>query len=71
MPGRLLGEEADGGIGSGGEDPGLCGVKGHIQNTKVMSDHMTSENLHWDDQRVLQQVTEEGTGSQFGVLCVY
>ncbi len=57
---RLLGEEADGGISSGGEDPGLCGVKGHIQNAEVMSDHMTSKNLHRDNQRVLQQVTEGG-----------
>lgn len=54
----LLGEEADGGISSGREDPRLGGVKGHIQDAEVMSDHVTSEDLHGHDQRVLQQVTE-------------
>lgn len=49
MAGRLLGEEADSSVGSGGKDPGLSGVKGHIQNAKVMSYHMTSENLYRDD----------------------
>lgn len=54
-----LGEESDGGVSPGGEDPGLCGVKGHVQNTKVMSDSMTSKNFYRDYQRVLQQVAGE------------
>lgn len=52
-----LGEEADGGVSSRGEDPRLCWVKGHIEDAKVVSDHMTSEDLHRDDEWVLQQVT--------------
>ena len=62
---RLLGEEADGGVSSRREDPWLGGVKGHIQDTEVMSDHVTSEDLHGHNQRVLQQVTEE-TGVRWG-----
>lgn len=54
----VLAEEADGSICSRGEDPRLRGVELHIQNPEVMSDHMTPEDLHWDDERVLQQVTE-------------
>lgn len=54
----VLAEEADGGICSRGEDPRLRGVKGHIKNPEVMSDHMTPEDLHRDDERVLQQVTK-------------
>lgn len=65
----MLGEEADGGVGSGGEDPGLSRVEGHIQDAEVMSDHMTPENLHGDDQRVLQEVT--GGGGETGVQCAY
>lgn len=68
LPGRLLSEEANGGVGSRGEDPRLCGVKGHIKHTEVMSDHMTSENLHRNNQRVLQQVTG---GEEREVTTVY
>lgn len=53
----ILAEEADGCIGSRGEDPRLRGVELHIKNPEVMSDHMTPEDLDWDDERVLQQVT--------------
>lgn len=52
-----LAEEADGCICSRGEDPRLRGVELHIKNPEVMSDHMTPEDLDWDDERVLQQVT--------------
>lgn len=52
----ILAEEADGCICSGGEDPRLCGVELHIKNPEVMGDHMTPEDLDWDDERVLQQV---------------
>lgn len=55
----LLCEEADSSISARGEDPGLRGVKGHIQNTKIMSHHMTSEDFHWDDEWILQKVTVE------------
>lgn len=69
---RLLGEKADGGVGSGREDPGLRRVKGHVQNPEVVSNHMTSEDLDWDNERVLQQVAG-GEGGVWGVsdyLCV-
>lgn len=56
----MLGKEADGGICTGGEDPRLRGVERHIEDAKLMSDHMTSEDLHRDDERVLQQVTGGG-----------
>lgn len=55
----LLCEKADSSISARGEDPGLRGVKGHIQNTKIMSHHMTSEDFHWDDEWILQKVTVE------------
>lgn len=54
----VLAEEADGGICSRGEDPRLAGVELHIKNPEVMSDHVAPEDLHGDDERVLQQVTE-------------
>lgn len=54
----VLAEEADGSICSRGEDPRLRGVERHIKNPEVMSDHVTPQDLHWDDQWVLQQVTE-------------
>lgn len=53
-----LAEEADGRVCSGGEDPRLRGVELHIKNPEVMRDHVTPEDLHWHDERVLQQVTE-------------
>lgn len=56
---RLLCEQTDGGVGSRGEDPGLRGVKGDIQDSEVVSDHMTSQDLDWDDQGVLEQITGE------------
>lgn len=37
----VLAKEADGSIGSRGEDPGLRGVEGDVKNPEVMSDHMT------------------------------
>lgn len=55
---ELLAEEADGGICPRGEDPRLRGVELHIKNTEVVRDHVTPEDLDWDDERVLQQVTE-------------
>lgn len=56
IKGRFSGEESDGGVGAGREHPGLRGVKGHVQDAEVMSDHMTPQNFDWDDQRVLQQI---------------
>lgn len=53
----ILAEEADGCICPRGEDPRLRGVELHIKNPEVMSDHMTPEDLDWDDEWVLQQVT--------------
>lgn len=53
----VLAEEADGCICSRGEDPRLGRVELHIENAEVMSDHVTPEDLDWDDERVLQQVT--------------
>lgn len=64
----LLGEEADGGISTRGEDPWLRGVKRHIQNAEVVSHHMTSEDFHWNDERVLQQVTV-GVARRVGLEC--
>lgn len=61
---RVLGEEADRSIGSWGENPGLRRVKGHVQDSQVVSDYMTLQHLHRDQQRVLEQVT--GTGSEPG-----
>lgn len=55
--GGLLGEESDGGVGAGGEHPGLRGVKGHVQDAEVMGDGVTSEHFNRDDQRVLEQIT--------------
>lgn len=65
----LLGEEANGGVGSGGEDPRLRGVKGHVEDAEVVSDGVTSEDLHGDDQRVLQQVAEDEGGGVRTVRC--
>lgn len=44
-------------------------MKGDVQDPEVMSDHMTSEDLHWDDQRVLEQVTGEKEQGEVS-LCV-
>lgn len=56
----MLGEQADGGISTGREDPRLRRVEGHVEDAQVMGDHMTSEDLDWDNQRILQQVAEGG-----------
>lgn len=64
---ELLAEEADGGICPRGEDPRLRGVELHIENTEVMRDHVTPEDLDWDDERVLQQVTE-GRGQRLSAV---
>lgn len=53
----FLGEETDRSVRSRGEDPGLSGVKGHVQNTQVMSDAVTLQDFNRNDQRILQQVT--------------
>lgn len=36
-------------------------MEGHSEDAQVVGDHMTSEDLDWDDQRILQQVAE-GSG---------
>lgn len=59
----VLGEQADSGIGTGREDPRLRRVEGHVEDAQVVGDHMTSEDLDWDDQRILQQVAE-GAGQR-------
>lgn len=68
--GWLLGEETDSGVGSRREDPRLWGVKGHVEDAEVVSDHMTSEDLHRDDQWVLQQVTGGGRGREVSAVLV-
>lgn len=57
---RWSGEEADCGVGAWWKDPGLCGVKGHIQDAQVVGSLVTPEHLHWDDEGVLEQVAVEG-----------
>lgn len=52
----FLGEETDRSIRSRGENPGLGGVKGHVQNTQVLSDAVSLQDFNWNDQRILQQV---------------
>lgn len=60
VAGWLLGEETDGGVGPRGKDPGLCGVKGHVEDAQVVGQDVSTKNLHWDDERVLEQVTKGG-----------
>ena len=47
-----LGKEADGGIGSGGEDPGLRGVEGDVEDAQVAGDRLALQHLHRDDEGV-------------------
>lgn len=63
----VLGEQADGGISTGREDPRLRRVEGHVEDAQVVGDHMTSEDLDWDDQRILQQVAEGRDSVQHSV----
>lgn len=60
-----LGEEADGAVGPGGEDPRLGGVEGHVQNAQVSGQRVPPQHLHRHQQWVLQQITVgEGRGTR-------
>lgn len=54
-----LAEESDGAICPRGEDPWLCGVEGHIQNTQISGQCVPLKHLDGYQQWVLQQVTVE------------
>lgn len=56
-------EESNGAICPRGEDPRLCGVEGHIQNTQISGQGVSLKHLDGHQQWVLQQVTVEEKGS--------
>ena len=53
-----LGEEFDGGIGPASEDPRLRRMKLAVERADVMAVCVAVEDLHWNDGRILKQVTE-------------
>ena len=55
-----IGEEADGGVCTGGEQPRLAGVERHAQHTLVVHPLVPAQDLHRHNQRVAQQILRPG-----------
>ena len=51
-----MGEQADGGVGAGGEQPGLAGVESDGQHALMVDPLMPAQDLHRHYQRVGQQI---------------